>query len=1164
MPVTGTGRPELPAIVNNQQVTFLIMKSSIISMICRQSVSLKKILPAALILSLVCCSGPLKESGVNLESGFQNPPESAKPRVWWHWMNGNISKEGIRADLEWMKRIGIGGFQNFDAGLSTPQVVEKRLIYMTPEWKDAFLFTTRLADSLGLEMAIAGYPGWSESGGPWVKPSQAMKKIVWSEIRVEGGKPFTGNLPQPPSTTGRFQNLAGAGGFSMNNQTLPEYYADIAVIGYRIPDNDFSLMELNPKVTSSSGKFELSVLTDGDLANSSFLPAAKPNKSAWIQFEFAKPETIHSLTIVTRETGFSIPGYRVRGYRKALEASDDGKLFNPVLDIPSADLPQNTFTFAPVTAKYFRVTFKTPEPPQQNQGLASLFAGIISQRPPAEAGIRIAELVLSTVSRVNRFEDKAGFTSAPGLYALATPPVSMTEAINKSGIIDLTSRMRSDGSLDWTPPEGRWGIIRFGCSLTGHQNSPASPEATGLEVDKLDARHVRDYFNNYLDQYKDATGGLMGKRGLQYIITDSWEAGVQNWTDSMITQFTRHRGYDMLPWMPVLTGHVVESAEASDRFLWDFRKTIGDLTAENHYDQLTAILHDRNMGRYTESHEGGRAFIGDGMEVKRKADIPMSATWTPGGFDGEENAGVATRYKADVRESASVAHLYGQKFVAAESMTAIGNTWAFSPERLKPTADMELAMGLNRFVIHTSVHQPVSDKIPGLGLGPFGQWFTRNETWAEQAKPWTTYLARNSFMLQQGKFVADIIYYYGEDNNITALFGDKLPDIPEGFDYDFVNSDALLNLLSVRNGVIVTPGGMSYRLLVLDQNSRLMPLPVLLKIRDMIGAGAMVSGPKPVESPSLSDDQNEFQDVVNQLWKTESGENSFGNGKLFAGKSITEVLGTMKLLPDFEYTKPADNTNLLFVHRKLSKADIYWINNRHNRVENLEALFRINGKTPEIWHPETGKIEQVSYSIEGDRTRIPLNLAPDDAVFVVFHKTAGKTSVTVPKPTENNLITIKGPWELTFQADRGAPSGITMDTLASWSDNQDQGVKYFSGTAVYTKKIQVPEDWFSGGEQLWLDLGVVKNLAEVIVNGKSLGIIWKTPFRVEITGALKPGENTFNIKVTNLWVNRLIGDQQPGIAKKYTYTTQAFYRADSPLLPSGLLGPVRIVSVKTK
>jgi hypothetical protein len=1113
------------------------------------------------------CSGPGTVESTNLEENFQNPPESAKPRVWWHWMNGNITKEGIRADLEWMHRTGIGGFQNFDAALMTPQIVEKRLIYMTPEWKDAFMFTTKLADSLGLEMAIAGSPGWSESGGPWVTPAQAMKKLVWSEFRIEGGKTFNGILPKPPSATGAFQNIARSEGFAVpgtGERSVPEFYSDAAVIAFRVPEKDLSFSQLNPKVTSSSGKFELSSLIDGDLVNSSFLPAAKSNNRAWIQFEFKEPVTVQSLTIAKRETGMRFPGLSGPQVSRSLEVSDNGKDFRSAYEIPAGGNMQNTYTFSPVTGKFFRITFLIPPPPEMDRGLAAMFGVNNSNQPAPKPGINIAELVLHTIARVNRFEDKAGFTAAEGLYSMATSPVSAGDAIIKNDVIDLTSKMDVDGKLEWTPPAGQWVIQRFGYSLTGHQNSPASPEATGLEVDKLNAIHVKAYFDNYLDQYKSATGGLMGKRGLQYVITDSWEAGVQNWTDSMMTEFAKRRGYDLHPWLPVLTGHIVESSEASDRFLWDFRKTISDLTAENHYDQLTAILHERQMGRYTESHESGRAFIGDGMEVKRKADIPMSATWVPGGFAGGEKEGVATRFKADVRESASVAHLYGQNLVAAESMTAIGNTWAFAPERLKPTADMELASGLNRFVIHTSVHQPVSDKIPGLGLGPFGQWFTRHETWAEYARPWTTYLSRSSFMLQQGKFVADIIYYYGEDDNITALFGNKLPDIPEGYNYDFVNSDALMNLLSVEKGKIVTPSGMKYRLLVLDPNSRHMPLPVLLKIRDLAEQGALVLGPKPVDSPSLSDEQAQLQSVADLLWPESTGANIVGKGKIYSGKTVEEVLKDNQVAQDFEYEKPDDKTNLLFVHRQLPGTDIYWVNNRNDRDEQLEASFRIEGKEAEIWHPETGKIEQASYEISEGITKVQLHLVPNDAVFVVFRKKATASSRIIPQPVEELVSAISGPWEVTFQLDRGAPGTITVDTLESWSNNPDPGVKYFSGTGTYTTNVDAPDDWFNTGNELWLDLGEVKNLAEVLVNGKSLGIVWKKPFRVNASEALKPGANKLEVKVTNLWVNRLIGDQQPGITKKYTYTTQAFYKADSPLLPSGLLGPVKIISLSVK
>lgn len=1106
-------------------------------------------------LLLVSCNGPSRE-GRALEAGFLNPPDEAKPRVWWHWMNGNITKEGIRADLEWMNRVGIGGFQNFDASLRTPQIVDKRLIFMTPDWKDAFAFTARLADSLGLEMAIAGSPGWSESGGPWVKPEEAMKKLVWSELRIEGGKPFAGSLPKPPSSTGLFQNFGSedASSFTGNPSTKkPEYYADVAVVAFRTPENDITIRELNPKITSSGGKFTVDQLADGDLVTSVVLPPVKPGENAWIQFEFRQPEMIQSVSVVG---GLNTGNFGGRGNTddKTLQYSTDGKNFTKITGIISNRVGHVTLTFAPVTAKYFRFTVRTPQPAVDLRALA--FGGNPG-RPAAPQGTSIAELNLYGAARVNRFEEKAAFSASLDMSDAATPLVSQADAVSRESIIDLTSKMKPDGTLDWTPEPGKWTILRFGYSLTGHQNSPASPEATGLEVDKLSAEHVRKYFNTYLDMYKDATGGLMGEKGLKYIITDSWEAGVQNWTDKMPEEFKNNRGYDIIQWLPAMAGYVVGDAASTDKFLWDIRRTIADLTVKNHYDLLTEILKERGMARYTESHEDGRAFIGDGMEVKKNAAVPMSATWTPTGNE----TGVQTRFKADVRESASVSHIYGQKYVAAESMTAIGTAWAWSPELLKPTADMELANGLNRFVIHTSVHQPVNDKIPGLGLGPFGQWFTRHETWAEQAGVWMTYLARNCFMLQQGKFVADVAYYYGEDNNITALYGSKMPDVPEGYNYDFVNADALINALAVNNGLITTPAGTTYRLLAIDPRVREMSLPVIKKLYEMVNAGAIIVGNKPAASPSLSENAEEFAKIAAELWANENGENIIGTGKVYGGQSVQEVLGKLNIVADFSYTKPQEDTKLLFVHHKAGDVDFYWVNNRNARVEELEAAFRVEGKSAEIWDPVTGSIEKVSYSIENGITKIPLHLESNDAVFVVFRIKSSKNSVLIPANQEKTLSTIEGPWNITFQEKRGAPSKAVFEALTQWNENSEPGIKYFSGTATYSKNINAADEWFTDGGEIWLDLGSVKNLAEVVLNGKSLGIVWKTPFRMNITDALKTGDNQLEVKVTNLWVNRLIGDQQPDAKEKITYTTQVFYRADAPLKPSGLLGPVQIVRI---
>ena len=1115
----------------------------------------RSLILASLVLVAGLGTGAAQSAPDSLKGGFENPPESARPRVWWHWMNGNITKEGIKLDLEWMHRVGVAGFQNFDAALDTPQVVDKRLAYMTPEWKDAFRYATVLADQLGMEEAIAGSPGWSESGGPWVPAAQGMKKYVWSETFVEGGKPFTGMLVHPPTRTGAFQNMAVRDGENWPGgaSTAPQLYADAAVVAYRRPAGDVSAESLHAKITASGGSPDIDLLSDGDLEKKTLLPIPAIGASSWIQYEFPAPQTIHSVTFVTRDPdGDAARANGISAPEKSLEASDDGVNFRLVSKLSAGSAPEHTVSFPAVTAKYFRVVFKRNPPPADWANASR------DQLPPPPAGYEIAELVLHPGARVNHFEEKAAFTPEWDLYGEATPPIATTDAVAKSDVVDLTAKMRPDGTLDWTPPAGDWVVVRFGYSLLGILNHPATAEATGLEVDKLDRRFVKKYFDTYLDSYKETVGAeMMGKRGIRYVINDSWEAGSQNWTDNMIAQFKKYRGYDPTPWMPVLTGRVVESAEASDRFLWDFRKTIADLTANEHYGQLEATLHERGMGHYGESHEYGRAYIADGMEVKKFNEVPMSAMWTqrPGVNNDQFGA------DADVRESASVAHIYGQNLVAAESMTAAEAPWAWSPATLKPTADMEMLDGINRFVIHESAHQPLIGKAPGLTLGPFGQWFNRNETWAEQAGPWINYIARSSFLLQQGHFGADLVYFYGEDSNLTAIFGNKAPDVPAGYGFDYINADGLIHELTIADGFIKTPGGMSYRVLGLDPYSRHMSLPVLRAIHKLVADGAVVAGPKPTDDPSLSDDPAEFNQLNNELFGDGTGVHQVGKGTVYAGQKLGDVFSTLKVAPDFDFTKPKADTRLLFVHRKLTGGDLYFVVNRNNRDETVDASFRVTGKSPELWHAETGKSEPASFRIADGRTTVPLHLEPWGSVFVVFRKATAETAHTVPATIETDLGAVSNSWKVSFQPGRGAPPSITLDKLASWTDNSDAGVKYFSGTGTYTTTIDAKADWLKKGSHVWIDLGDVKNLAEVVVNGKSLGIVWHAPYRVDATEALKPGTNQVSIKVTNAWVNRMIGDEQPGVAKKITFADVKPYNATSPLLPSGLLGPVRVYSI---
>jgi len=1117
------------------------------------------------VLTLMTGMTIAQNSRDTLEQGFQQPPDSAKPRVWWHWMNGNISKEGIKLDLEWMHRVRLGGFQNFDAALATPQVVDHRLAYMTPEWKDAFKYATTLADQLGMEEAIAGSPGWSETGGPWVPAAQGMKKYVWSETLVEGGKPFTRTLAHPPSNTGAFQDLGVRDALAapQGAPAPPQFYADAAVIAYRRPSDDVSVESLHAKVTAGAGTPDPGMLDDGDLEKTTKLPIPKEGESNWIQYEFAQPQTIRSLTIVTKGVDFitaMVAG--ISNPEKSLESSDDGQDFRLVVKVPEGGAPEHTLSFPPVTAKFFRVTFKrTPPPPVPAwaSGIDPESLGIKIGAPPTD--YEIGELTLHPGARVNRFEEKAAFTPVPDVYQFATSPVPASEAVAKSDVIDLTSKMRPDGTLDWTPPAGNWVVLRFGYSLLGITNHPATAEATGLEVDKLNSGYVKNYMDGYLDSYKQTVGvDYMGKRGIRYVITDSWEAGSQNWTDDMMDQFKKRRGYDPAPWMPVLTGRVVESAEASDQFLWDFRKTISDLIADEHYGQVQASLKERGIGHYSESHESGRAFVADGMEVKKLAEVPMSAMWTQVPGVNKEQFG----YNADDRESASVAHIYGQNLAAAESLTAGAAPWAWSPATLKPTADQELLNGINRFVIHESAHQPLIDKAPGLTLGPFGQWFNRNETWAEQAGAWTDYLARSSYLLQQGRFAADVIYFYGEDSNITAIFNDKSPDVPAGYGFDYINADGLIHELSAADGRIATKSGMNYRLLALDPYSKHMSLPVLRGIYKLVEQGAVVAGGKPTDTPSLADDAAEFKKLSDELFGDGTGVHSVGKGKVYAGQNAEAALKALNVAPDFEHTQPQSDTRILFVHRKLADADIYFLDNRNDRDETVDASFRVTGKAPELWYAETGKSGPASYRIAEGRTTVPLRLEPWGTVFVVFRKPAKAESLSLSKPVETELTTVEGPWNVSFQPGRGAPASVTLDKLISWSDSQDRGVKYFSGAGTYTKTIQASADWFKNRARLWIDLGEVKNLAEVTVNGKSLGVVWHAPYRMDLTSALKPGANQVTIKVINAWVNRLIGDQQPDATTKYAFADVKPYKANSPLLPSGLLGPVKLERVTTQ
>jgi len=791
--------------------------------------------------------------------------------------------------------------------------------------------------------------------------------------------------------------------------------------------------------------------------------------------------------------------------------------------------------------------------------------------------IHLGELALVPGARIDQFEDKAGYGVHPDLNAVRTPDYAQAEVIPVNTIIHLTDRLRADGTLDWVPPPGKWMVLRLGYSPTGTINHPATAEATGPEVDKFNAGHVRAHLQGYLRPVLEKLGALSGQHGLGYLLTDSWEAGNANWTESMLDEFQTRRGYDLTPWLPVLAGYVVESRDASEAAAWDFRKTLADLIAENHYGTIARFAHEHDLGYYGEAVGAGWPTVADGMLAKSQTDIPMGEFWAlPFGINSaisnsEENT---DEFLADIIETASTAHVYGKPLVAAESLTSALPLWRATPWTLKSIADRNLALGVNRLVIHTSPHQPRDDLRPGMTLGPFGQAFTRHETWAGMARPWVDYLARSSFLLQQGVPVADILYFYGEGAPSGVPWrrvGSPVQSV--GYGLDYVNADALLRLARVENGRIVFPGGAAYHLLVLPPDLERMTLPLVKKLHELVTAGAIVLGPKPRGSPSLAFSDQDVRAIADALWGYLDGNlisvRHLGNGRVYSGLTPEAVLQAEQLGRDFDYDRTHDGFDLHFAHRRLPEAEIYFISHQGNASGTVNTRFRTSGRKPWLWHADTGMIAPVSYHIQDGYTHIRLPLDAHEALFVVFRGPAAAGGEALPVPTVSTLQVLDGNWILQFPPNLGAPeTPLPLPRLDSWSNHEVPGIRYFSGVATYRRTLDIPSAWLRDNACIVLDLGAVGELAEIRLNGQSSGVAWKPPYQVDLTQAIKPGANHLEIDVANVWWNRMVGDQQPGaagIANATAFTDPLAsslttrFTAQTPLIPSGLLGPVSIL-----
>lgn len=929
----------------------------------------------------------------------------------------------------------------------------------------------------------------------------AMKKLVWSETVVsEGDGPVV--LAAPDSICGPYLNCRR---YSKDPHRY-DYYKDIAVLAVRMRPEDMSMQEMGAKLSTSDGT-DASFLLDGIYDNTHIVGRGNED-FAWIQVEFPEPRTIKSV--------MASVDYSDRGnYARRLECSDDGIHFRTIAPrAPETTTSVKIYDIPPATARFFR------------------FASNIADKP-----LKYAELALYGVSKVNAATEKSGFYafySTRDFY----PTPECGDAASPEDVIDLTSRYK-DGHLDWKVPGGRWKIYRMGYSLTGKQNGPASPEATGLEVDKLNREAVLRYYRNYLSMYQDASSERLGK-AIRNLMIDSYESGCQNWTADMHAQFRSRRGYELLPWLPALAGEVIGSAERTERFLFDWRQTLEELMAECHYDAVDAIKGEYGLSRYTEAQEYNRVYNADGMDVRRHADVPMAAFWM------REFYSSYPCEEADMHEAASVAHIYGQNVVAGESFTTNGLdpdcygqcvAWRLSPANLKPAADAAMASGQNRFVIHSMVHQPVEDKVPGLTLSRHGSAFNRHNTWAEEARPWVDYLSRSSYLLSQGRNVADVAVFYSETTNAVARFKLERPEVPDGFNYDFINKTALKEA--------VTPD--MYRIIVIDREVKGMTVPVLRKFREFADAGVLLVGQAPEACLSLADNSEEFDFLVRDIWHS-------GRFNVVSQPQLASALRGMGIARDLDFSNP-HGTDIRFVHRKLADGDLYWVANIDPAPRKVDFSFRVTGRKPLVLDPVTGRCFEPGWKLEGGRTVVSLDMAQNDALFVLFTDKAEEESHTVADAKPRGEYVLGGPWKLSFQQGRGAPASVVLSELQSLAESEDPGIRYFSGTVSYCKDFR-----YSGAADARqiLDLGGVCDMAHVYLNGKDMGLLWKAPYTVDVTDALVKGKNHLEIRVTNTWHNRIIGDLRPDSGQQITYTTFPFYTADSPLIPSGLLGPVEL------
>lgn len=1046
----------------------------------------------------------------NIEKGFNNPPDSIQTSVYWYWMSDNISKEGVVKDLHAMKEEGINRAFIGNIGYSSTPYGDVKLL--SDEWWEIMHTALKTATELDIEIGIFNSPGWSQSGGPWIKPEQAMRYLASSEIEVEGPQTIKLKLAQPA-----------------------EPFQDVRVIAFRAPKHyGKNIDNLKLKITGSPSMNDIRKIIDGNQETQISFPAGK---EVHIDLETAAAFTARSLVIHpahrTMTANAELKVKEKAGYRTVKEFLVDRR--NDNLHVGFDPYGPVAVSIPATEASTYRLSFTNISP-----------------------GFGIAEVILSASPKVENYTEKtlAKMFQSPLPYWNeyqwpAQPVVEDKElVIAPEDVKDISRHMDSDGTLNWEVPEGQWVIMRTGMTPTGVQNSPASPEGTGLEVDKMSKKHVAAHFDAFLGEIMRRIPAE-DRKTWKVTVEDSYETGGQNWTDEMLSKFQNNYGYDPLPYMPVMKGKVVGSQEMSDRFLWDLRRFIADRVAYDYVGGLRKVSHQHGLTTWLENY-GHWGFPGEFLQYGGQSDEVGGEFWSEGELGNIEN-----------RAASSAAHIYGKNKVSAESFTAAGKSYARYPALMKQRGDRFFTEGINNTLLHVFIQQAYDDKVPGVNAD-FGNEFNRHNTWYDYLDLFTDYLKRTNFMLQQGKYVADVAYFIGED--APKMTGVTDPPLPKGYSFDYINAEVIHERVKVEGGKMVLPDGMSYRLLVLPQLETMRP-ELLLKIKNLVWEGAAILGPAPLRSPSLEnypDADNKVRKLAAELWGDVDGKNvksaKYGKGTVMSGMDMKTALNRLDIIPDFELQ---EGDPVLYIHRTTTEGDIYFVSNQSEEKISLAPAFRVTGKQPEYWDPVTGKVRDLPQYIQGDKTTtLTIKLAPLQSAFVVFRKAAEKQSSgsNTNFPEQDIVLKIKSPWKVHFDPEmRGPAEPVHFNQLVDWTERMEDSIKYYSGTAIYHNTFNI--DNLSPGKRIFLNLGDVKVMAKVKVNGIDAGGVWTAPWQVDITNAVKPGENDLEIQVVNTWVNRLIGDSKLPAEDRKTWTNVNPYHPDSPLEPSGLIGPVTLQTV---